>query len=120
MEICDRLNELIEAQHMSVAAFAKFIGVGDQTVRGVVVQRRNKPGYDFLYKVATAFDWLNVDWLITGRGDMKCEQRLKWGGVDSNDATSPDRELLLAMIREKDRRIEQLIAENALLKAGVN
>ena len=39
---------------MNVSSFARHIGVGDQTVRGVVVMRRNKPGYDFLLKVVKA------------------------------------------------------------------
>lgn len=81
MDIADRLNEIIKHEGLSVAGFARRIGIGDQTVRGVVVMRRNNPGYDFLQRVAQTFEWLNVDWLLTGRGSMQMSKSVNGGGV---------------------------------------
>lgn len=75
--------------------------------------RRNKPGFDFIMKIVQTFDWLNAHWLITGEGDMICENLLTIGGGKED----PSIEALLTLIREKDERIEQLIRENAALTA---
>ncbi|WP_290051102.1 hypothetical protein [uncultured Muribaculum sp.] len=113
MDICDRINEIIKHENLNIASFARKIGIGDQTVRGVVAMRRNKPGFDFIMKIVQTFDWLNAHWLITGEGDMICENLLTIGGGKED----PSIEALLTLIREKDERIEQLIRENAALTA---
>lgn len=113
MDICDRINEIIKHENLNIASFARKIGIGDQTVRGVVAMRRNKPGFDFIMKIVQTFDWLNAHWLITGEGDMICENLLTMGGGKED----PSIEALLTLIREKDERIEQLIRENAALTA---
>ena len=41
MDIIDRLQEIIDYAGLNVSSFAKKIGVVDQTIRGIVVQRRN-------------------------------------------------------------------------------
>lgn len=112
MDICDRINEIIKHENLNIASFARKIGIGDQTVRGVVAMRRNKPGFDFIMKIVQTFDWLDAHWLITGEGDMICENLLTMGGGSKED---PSIEALLTLIREKDKRIEQLIRENATL-----
>lgn len=68
MEINDRINQIIEHEHLSVAAFARKIGIGDQTVRSVCVLRRNKPGFEFLSNLIQTFEWLDPKWLLTGEG----------------------------------------------------
>ena len=70
MDIIDRLQEIIDYAGLNVSSFAKKIGVVDQTIRGIVVQRRNKPGFDILAKILQTFTWINAEWLITGKGEM--------------------------------------------------
>ena len=70
MDIIDRLQEIINYSDLNVSSFAKKIGVVDQTIRGIVVQRRNKPGFDILAKILQTFTWVDAEWLITGKGEM--------------------------------------------------
>ena len=42
MDIIERLQEVINYEGITVSAFARKIGVVDQTIRGIVVQKRNK------------------------------------------------------------------------------
>ena len=54
MDIADRINQIIEHEDLSIAAFARKINVGDQTVRSVCVLRRNKMCIrDRIHAVAT-------------------------------------------------------------------
>ena len=97
---------------MSVAAFARAIGVGDQTVRSVCVMRRNKPSFDFLYAIVQTFDWLNPEWLITGQGSMhRLPDEMK------EDQNKIDMRALVEYMRDKDRKIEELIVEREMWKA---
>lgn len=110
MNIIDRLQQVIEHEGLTVASFAKKIGVGDQTIRGIVIQKRNNPGYELIYKISQAFDWLNIEWLITGEGEMTKSSK------EDNELTKNSTTEIISYIREKDQKIEQLIEEKAVLK----
>ena len=105
MEINDRINQIIEHEHLSVAAFARKIGIGDQTVRSVCVLRRNKPGFEFLSNLIQTFEWLDSKWLLTGEGSMVRKN------CDAAEPRSGNSLIeLIEYLREKDRRIEQLLS----------
>lgn len=110
MNIIDRLQQVIEHEGLNVASFAKKIGVGDQTIRGIVIQKRNNPGYELIYKISQTFDWLNIEWLITGEGDMIKSPK------DESVSTENSTKEIINYLREKDQKIEQLIEEKAVLK----
>lgn len=110
MNIIDRLQQVIEHEGLNVASFAKKIGVGDQTIRGIVIQKRNNPGYELIYKISQAFDWLNIEWLITGEGEMTKSSK------EDNELTKNSTTEIISYLREKDQKIEQLIEEKAVLK----
>lgn len=101
---------MIEHEGLTVASFAKKIGVGDQTIRGIVIQKRNNPGYELIYKISQAFDWLNIEWLITGEGEMTKSSK------EDNELTKNSTTEIISYLREKDQKIEQLIEEKAVLK----
>lgn len=68
MDIIDRLQEIIDYAGLNVSSFAKKIGVVDQTIRGIVVQRRNKPGFDILQNTSNIYlDKCRM--ATTGKGD---------------------------------------------------
>lgn len=110
MDIIDRLQEIIDYADLNVSSFAKKIGVVDQTIRGIVVQRRNKPGFDILSKILQTFTWVNAEWLITGKGEMVKQENAP------RTENSPSLTELIQYLREKDLKIEKLIEEKTELK----
>lgn len=110
MDIIERLQEIIRYEQLNVSSFARKIGVGDQTIRGIVVQKRNKPGYEILAKTIQAFTWLNAEWLMTGNGEMVRKE------LPDTNASSPSLKELVNYLREKDLKIEKLIEEKTELK----
>lgn len=96
---------------MTVASFARTLGLGDQTIRGIVVQRRNKPSFEVLSKIIEAFPTVNAEWLLTGKGEM-INSKLPF-----QTQTDTAIKELIDYIKEKDQRIEQLIQENTSLKS---
>ena len=111
MDIIERLQEVIAHEGLTVSAFARKIGVVDQTVRGIVIQRRNKPSFDILEKIIQTFNWINAEWLITGNGEM-----VKDSPNNKEKPDSPEMIELIKYLREKDEKIEKLIEEKTELK----
>lgn len=70
--IFDRISQIIEIECNGITArFAKRIGSKDQTIRNIVINRRSYPGYEIILKIIQSIDWLNPEWLITGKGNMR-------------------------------------------------
>lgn len=114
MDIIERMKRIIEVERLSVSSFARRLGVCDQTIRGIVVQRRNKPSFDLLSKIIETFPSINAEWLLTGRGKMLCS-RQSVGRFEQIEIKE-----LIEYLKEKDYKIEQLMQENMSLKSKRN
>ncbi len=64
-----QIQEILIKEGLSSSQFADRIGIQRSSVSHVL-SGRNKPGFDFIQKILTAFPEINGDWLITGSGDM--------------------------------------------------
>lgn len=60
-----RLEQLMENQQLSAAAFAEKIGVQRSSVSHIL-SRRNKPSLEFILKVQAEFAEADFDWLLLG------------------------------------------------------
>lgn len=109
--IFDRIAQIIEIECNGVPAqFAKKIGSKDQTVRNIVVNRRSFPGYEMLLKIIQSIDWINPDWLITGRGEMRKGNEKSYQEIaepESHYVTDINRQLI-NIIDSQQRTIENL------------
>jgi len=106
MEIADRINQIIAHEGLSIASFARKISIGDQTVRSVCSLKRNKPGFDFISNLIQTFEWVDPVWLLTGKGSMERSDGRRTNRPDSDGIGE-----LVQYLKEKDRKIEQLIEE---------
>lgn len=121
--IFDRISYLVDNYaDGKIAKFARMVKSGDQTIRSIIKYRRNYPGYELLLNILHAFEWLNSEWLITGKGSMKKENDDDPGddGSKKTKTTSTMEDRLLTIIESQQRTIENLskkgggIAEDAL------
>lgn len=64
-----RLKQFLAAENISQSQFADTIKVVRASVSHVLAGR-NKPGYDFIKAIMTAYPRLNMEWLIVGKGKM--------------------------------------------------
>lgn len=116
MEIVERIQQIIDHENLNISSFAKKIGVVDQTIRGIVIQKRNKPGYDLIVKILQTFNWVDPEWLILGKGEI---QKANKGTGNSVYDTASLKELI-DYLKEKDDKIEKLIEEKTELKIKYN
>jgi hypothetical protein len=109
-EIFDRILYLIDSQaDGNIAKFARIIGSGDQTVRSIVKNRRNFPGYEVLLNILNAFEWLSPEWLMQGTGEMKKQDYDKIPKVvETTEDYVIMKDKLVNMIESQQRTIENL------------
>ena len=64
-----RLKQFLAAENISQSQFADTIKVVRASVSHVL-SGRNKPGYDFITAIMSAYPHLNIEWLMIGKGKM--------------------------------------------------
>ena len=65
----NRLLRFLSAENISQSQFADSIGVARASISHII-SGRNKPGFDFLEKLAEKYPALSLEWLVTGNGKM--------------------------------------------------
>ena len=64
---------IIKVLGMNNNSFSVAIGANPTVIHNII-KGRNAPGYDILSKMALSFDNINMNWLITGKGEMEIKQ----------------------------------------------
>lgn len=64
-----RLQQFLAAENISQSQLADTLGVARASVSHIVAGR-NKPGFDFLERMARHYPDLSLEWLVSGRGKM--------------------------------------------------
>ena len=64
-----RLQQFLSAENITQAQFADEIGVARASVSHILAGR-NKPGFDFIANMSRHYPFVNLEWLINGKGKM--------------------------------------------------
>jgi len=107
-KIIDRLAEYIELKDISLNAFDKSIGMSNGYI-GKQIKNKASIGGDIIEKIACVHTDLNIDWLITGKGELlKNSDEVMGKAMPTLDVTATATLLL--------KRVEELSVENYTLK----
>jgi len=66
--ISKRLSWLLETKNLNATKLAQIVGIQKSSLSHIL-SGRNKPSFDFLFKLKQAFPDLNLDWFVTGNGE---------------------------------------------------
>ena len=130
--INSRLELIMNKELMNYNSFAKLLNVNAVVVRNIIIGR-NKPSFDFIIKLIETFDYINTEWLLTGKGEMlksekpKIESKIKnsWVG---NTVVGEGNHMILEdsgvgygneNIKMLKQEIEYLKEQNQLLKSMI-
>lgn len=65
----NRIQKFLEVENINSSKFADEIGVQRSSISHIL-SGRNNPSLELIQKILARFDYLNAEWLITGKGDM--------------------------------------------------
>ena len=66
----NRIKKIIELENISYSKFADIIGIQRSGISHIL-SGRNNPSLEVVQKILESFDYLNTDWLLFGKGEMK-------------------------------------------------
>lgn len=69
MEIKDRIKIIMEKENLAPRVFAENIGIQQSTLSHIL-NDRNKPSLEVVMKVHQAYNYVNLEWLLYGKGEM--------------------------------------------------
>lgn len=69
MEIKDRIRMIMEREKVPPRVFAETIGVQQSTLSHIL-NDRNKPSLEVVMKVHQKYNYVNLEWLLYGKGEM--------------------------------------------------
>lgn len=103
-----RLAKYINRRGISYNSFDKSIGTSNGYI-GKQIKNEASVGSDVLEKISCSYPDLNMDWLITGKGNMLREISLE---INEDDSIPPPAiSAFLQLIREKDKENKKLAIE---------
>lgn len=71
MSINNRIQEIINSLYSgNKRAFSFAIGVSPSVIENIVGKRQSNPSFDITNKIIDSIERLNIEWLMTGNGNM--------------------------------------------------
>ena len=103
----DRLKQIIDYYNITTNNFSQKIGVSEGAIRKAITQNTTLRS-DTLDKISQNFADINIDWLVTGRGEM-LRNTTTANNQDNDDKVSRLITILQDTLAEKDKQIDQLL-----------
>lgn len=88
MEIKDRIRMIMEREKVPPRVFAETIGVQQSTLSHIL-NDRNKPSLEVVMKVHQTYSYVNLEWLLYGKGEMLVASAESASLVSSNGDYQP-------------------------------
>lgn len=104
----DRLKEIIDYYNLNTHQFEVKINASESTIRKALVGK-NSISTDTLLKISDTFPEINLDWLITGKGEMLRHEAPTATTEPRNDTLAALIASFQATLAEKDKQIDHLL-----------
>lgn len=110
MGVVQRLNQFIEIKGISKYKFYKKTGLSNGAL-----DKGDNLGSDKCEKIHYAFPEINLEWLLTGQGEMLIGTEVPTSTPQLSNR-SAESSIYYNMYKEKDEEVKALLIENATLK----
>lgn len=112
MTLKSRVLEYCEVKGLSIAAFERVAGLSN----GFFKESSRSPRANKRKQISEAFPDLNIDWLLTGEGNMLKEESVSTNSENTNqqsdDMTVQE---LLEAIKRRDRQMDEMLSQQGRL-----
>jgi transcriptional regulator with XRE-family HTH domain len=80
----NRLVTLLKAEGLTNSKFASILGIQRSNITHII-DGRNKPSITFIEKLINKFPHVNIEWLITGTGEMYKQSEISGPKTEQKD-----------------------------------
>ena len=101
----DRLLKFLNKENISATNLADEIGVQRSSISHIL-SGRNNPSYDFIFKMINRYEYLNAEWLITGKGNMYKKEPQKIGEIVDKDTGIFDNDISDSAVSEQSDQVK--------------
>ena len=70
----ERIKKIIDYENITYGEFADKVGIQRSGVSHLI-SGRNNPSLDVIQKILEAYDYINTEWLLLGKGEMIKEKK---------------------------------------------
>lgn len=99
-EFTSRIKKIMEHHQLSASLFADKIGVQRSSISHIL-SGRNKPSLDFVLKITSKFNDVNLEWLLNGKGVFP--------KFETKKTISPTPTLFSKETINRDKKIERIV-----------
>ena len=86
----DRIKKIIEFENISYSKFADDVGIQRSGVSHLI-SGRNNPSLEVIQKIIEAYDYINIEWLLLGKGEMiKDDKKEDLGDLFSHSSNNEE------------------------------
>lgn len=103
----ERLISFMQDNDLSSIRLAEILGVQPSGISHLLAGR-NKPGFDFIAKIITAFPKLSPDWIILGVGEMYRDSSKETIATDPHHKYIEPINLVTDVIKTTDRPLPDI------------
>ncbi|MCI2228493.1 helix-turn-helix transcriptional regulator [Polaribacter sp. MSW13] len=87
LEFTSRLKKVMDFHQLSASLFADKVGVQRSSISHIL-SGRNKPSLDFILKVTSEFNDVDIQWLLNGKGSFPKKEEKNTTSAPSLFATN--------------------------------
>jgi|TARA_B110000902_G_C13980880_1_gene464896 transcriptional regulator with XRE-family HTH domain len=99
LEFTSRIKKVMDFHQLSASLFADKIGVQRSSISHIL-SGRNKPSLDFILKITSEFNDVDIHWLLHGNGSFPKKAEI------NNPASTPT---LLTSNTSGDKKIQRIV-----------
>jgi transcriptional regulator with XRE-family HTH domain len=99
LEFTSRIKKVMDFHQLSASLFADKIGAQRSSISHIL-SGRNKPSLDFILKITSEFNDVDIHWLLHGKGSFPKKAEI------SNPASTPT---LLTSNTSDDKKIQRIV-----------
>jgi plasmid maintenance system antidote protein VapI len=109
----DRIVKLMKVEGLTNSKFASILGIQRSNVTHII-DGRNKPSIRFIEKLIKKFPSVNIEWLITGNGEMYKQSKISVQESEQKKGISPTLfpEIDIVQMPDNQTKANQNVSQN--------
>jgi transcriptional regulator with XRE-family HTH domain len=101
-EIANRIKRFIEYKRLTTNSFATILGyASSEKIARLFRKNDANPSYDIIYDITNKFVEINIEWLITGEGEMLKENTKEQAEIQPATVSVPAGDGLVEYLKEQ-------------------